>query len=177
MSINIKNTGSAQPARKPLIRRQRGDTMIEVLVTVIILAVGVLGAAALQVTTLKNLSSSHSTSVAVIVAQDFGERMRANRDAALAGNYDHDTRPTTTTDCVTGPCATAALAAYDTETWWAQITTVLPSGSGEVEPIAAGSNIFELTVRWDEDRSGSTGVACPPATAADLECFRLNVTI
>ena len=49
----------------PAARRQRGDTMIEVLVTVIIIAVGVLGAAALQVTTLKNLSSSHSASCRV----------------------------------------------------------------------------------------------------------------
>ena len=177
MSINIKNTESAQPARKPAIRRQRGDTMIEVLVTIIIIAVGVLGAAALQVTTLKNLSSSHSASVAAIVAQDFGERMRANPDAALAGNYDHDLEPTTTTDCFSGPCAVAALAAYDTETWWAQLTTVLPSGSGEVAPTVAGSNIFVLTVRWDEDRSGSTGVNCPTQSAADLECYRFNITI
>jgi len=80
MSINISKSESAQPARKPLTRRQRGDTMIEVLVTVIIIAVGVLGAAALQVTTLKNLNSSHSASVAAIVAQDFSERMRANPD-------------------------------------------------------------------------------------------------
>jgi transposase InsO family protein len=58
--------------------------MIEVLVTVIIIAVGVLGAAALQITTLKNLSSSHSASVAAIVVEDFSERMRANPIAALA---------------------------------------------------------------------------------------------
>jgi type IV pilus assembly protein PilV len=159
------------------MRRQRGDTMIEVLVTIIIIAVGVLGAAALQVTTLKNLSASHSASVAAIVAQDFSERMRANPDAALAGDYDHDDVPTTTTDCVTNPCATAAdLAAYDMETWWAQVTAVLPSGSGQVTR-NAGTNIFVLTVRWDEDRSGSTGTNCPKASAADLECYRLNITI
>ena len=63
-------------------RSQRGDTMIEVLVTIIIIAVGVLGAAALQVTTLKNLSSSHSASVAAILTEDFSERMRANSGAA-----------------------------------------------------------------------------------------------
>jgi type IV pilus assembly protein PilV len=178
MYINIDKTESAQPARKPLSRRQRGDTMIEVLVTIIIIAVGVLGTAALQVTTLKNLSSSHSASVAAIVAHDFAERMRANPAAALAGNYNHDSAPTTyETNCVSGPCDVANLAKYDKETWWTQLTAVLPSGSGEVEPLVAGSNIFVLTVRWDEDRSGSTGVACPKASAADLECFRLNITI
>ena len=64
--------------RQTIRRRQRGDTMIEVLVTIIVIAVGVLGAAALQVTTLKNLSSSHSATVAALVAEDMTERMRAN---------------------------------------------------------------------------------------------------
>jgi type IV pilus assembly protein PilV len=147
--------------------------MIEVLVTIIIIAVGVLGAAALQVTTLKNLSSSHSASVAAIVAQDFSERMRANPD----GNYVHSAAPTSTTDCVIAACAAASdLAAYDMETWWAQVTAVLPSGSGEVTR-NAGTNTFVLTVRWDEDRSGSSGTNCPIQSAADLECFRLNITI
>jgi type IV pilus assembly protein PilV len=179
MYIKTGKTESAQPARKPVTRRQRGDTMIEVLVTIIIIAVGVLGAAALQVTTLKNLSSSHSASVAAIVAQDFSERMRANPDAALAGDYTHSEKPAgSAADCVTAPCLTAAaLALYDKETWWAQVTAVLPSGSGEVAPIAVGSNIFVLTVRWDEDRSGSTGDTCPKAAETDLECFQLNITI
>ena len=163
-------------SRKATIQRQRGDTMIEVLVTIIIIAIGALGAAALQITTLQNLSSSHSASVAAIVAQDFGERMRANPDAALAGNYVHDTKPTSTTDCVGDPCTVTALADYDKEAWWDQITTVLPSGSGEVKALTAGGNIFELTVRWDEDRSGSTGVNCS-GKDVDLECFRLNITI
>jgi len=178
MSINTSKTVSAKSARKPVTRRQRGDTMIEVLVTVIIIAVGVLGAAALQVTTLKNLSSSHSASVAAIVAQDFSERMRANPTAALANDYVHDSAPSTSgTDCVTSACATAKeLADYDMETWWAQVTAVLPSGSGEVTR-NAGTNIFVLTVRWDEDRSGSEGVACPKQSAADLECYRFNITI
>ena len=178
MYINIGKKESAQPARKTLSRRQRGDTMIEVLVTIIIIAVGVLGTAALQVTTLKNLSSSHSASVAAIVAHDFAERMRANPAAALAGNYNHDSAPSSyDTNCVSAPCAVGALANYDKETWWMQVTAVLPSGSGEVKPLTPGGNIFELTVRWDEDRSGSVGVACPKASAADLECFRLNITI
>ena len=177
MSITTSKTESTQRAHKAVARRQRGDTMIEVLVTVIIIAVGVLGAAALQVTTLKNLSSSHSASVAAIVAEDFSERMRANPTAAMADNYVHTAAPTTFSDCAANPCAVAAdLAGYDIGTWWAQVTAVLPSGTGAVTRIV-GTNTFVLTVRWDEDRSGSSGTNCPKQSEADLECYRFNITI
>jgi type IV pilus assembly protein PilV len=174
----IKST-LARPATftaTPAARRQRGDTMIEVLVTIIIIAVGVLGAAALQVTTLKNLSSSHSASIAAIVAEDFSERMLANPVATLADNYVHAAAPAAYPDCVANACSAADLATYDMGTWWAELNNVLPSASGQVTRIA-GTNTFVLTVRWDEDRSGSTGTNCPAQSTADLECFRLNVTI
>ncbi len=158
------------------VRGQRGDTMIEVLVTIIILAVGVLGAAALQVTTLKNLSSSHSASVAAILAEDFTERMRANPDEALNDAYVHSAAPGAFPDCAADACTMAQLATYDIGSWWQQVTAVLPSGAAEVTR-NAGTRTFVLTVRWDDDRSGSTGDNCPAQSTNDLECFRLNVTI
>ncbi|MCP4334137.1 MAG: type IV pilus modification protein PilV [Gammaproteobacteria bacterium] len=157
-------------------RSQRGDTMIEVLVTVIIIAVGVLGTAALQVTTLKNLSSSHSSSLAAILAEDFSERMRANPNAALNDAYVHNAAPGAFPDCAAGACSLADLATYDMGTWWQQVTAVLPSGSGQVTR-NAGTNTFVLTVRWDDDRSGSAGTNCPTQSTNDLECFQFNVTI
>ncbi len=156
-------------------RRQRGDTMIEVLVTIIIIAVGVLGTAALQVTTVKNLSSSHSASAAAILADDMAERMHANATAALNDEYVHSAT-TTYTDCATGACSTGQLASYDIGTWWESIGAVLPSGRGEVTRVA-GTNTFVLTVRWDDDRSGSTGTNCPTQSTNDLECYQLNVTV
>jgi type IV pilus assembly protein PilV len=175
-SMKTNRSDSLPRAPRKVLRGQRGDTMIEVLVTIIILAVGVLGAAALQVTTLKNLSTSHSASAAAIVAADFSERMRANPTAALADGYVHAAAPGVVPDCEAGACSMAELADYDIGTWWDQLTAVLPVGTAEVTRII-GTNTFVLTVRWDEDRSGSSGVTCPVASAADLECFRLNVTI
>ena len=175
-SKKINRSDSVSRTQRKVARGQRGDTMIEVLVTIIILAVGVLGTAALQVTTLKNLSTSHSAGVAAIIAEDFSERMRANPTAALADGYVHDRAPISDTDCAANLCSMADIAKYDTETWWDQLTTVLPAGSAEVTR-DIGTSTFVLTVRWDEDRSGSTGVACPMESEADLECFRLNVTI
>ena len=157
-------------------RKYRGDTMIEVLVTVLILAVGVLGVAAMQVTTLKNLNSSNTAGIAGIVAVDFSERMRANPTAALADNYVHSTDPGTFIDCAANPCTLAQLAAYDVGSWWVVLGATLPSASGQVTR-NLGTNTFVVTVRWDDDRSGSAGTACPVQSAADLDCYQFNVTI
>ena len=168
-------TENYRPGKMTAPRKYRGDTMIEVLVTVLILAVGVLGAAAMQVTTLKNLNSSYSISVAEIVAEDFSERMRANPVAALANGYVHSTNPGTTTDCVANACSTANLANYDIESWWATLTGVLPAATGQVTR-NAGTNTFVITVRWDDDRDGSTGTNCPVQSSVDLDCYRFNVS-
>jgi type IV pilus assembly protein PilV len=175
--MKTNRSDSLPRAQRKLARGQRGDTMIEVLVTIIILAVGVLGAAALQVTTLKNLNMSHSASAAAIIAEDFGERMRANPTAALDDGYLIDGDPGAAfPDCVAAACDMAQLAEYDIGTWWDQLTAVLPAGTAEVTR-EIGTTTFLLTVRWDEDRSGSTGVACPVQSEADLECYQLNITI
>jgi len=176
MSIETSKISHNQPKKMTVPRKCRGDTMIEVLVTVVILAVGVLGVAAMQVTTLQNLSSSYSASVAEIIADDFSERMRANPTAALADGYVHSVAPTAFPDCAANPCTMAQLANYDVGSMWGALTAVLPSATGQVTR-NAGTNTFVVTVRWDDDRGGSSGTNCPVLTPADLDCYQLNVTI
>lgn len=66
---------------------QSGMTLIEVMVALLILSVGVLGAAAVQINALKYTDSALRRTQAGFIAQDMLERMRANPDAsyALAG--------------------------------------------------------------------------------------------
>ena len=74
--------------------KQAGFTMIEVLVSALVLVVGVLGVAALQVTALKNLQSSGHYGVASMMANDITDRMWVNQAQALANAYVHDGLPT-----------------------------------------------------------------------------------
>jgi type IV pilus assembly protein PilV len=157
-------------------RQQRGDTMIEILVTILVLAVGVLGVAAMQITTLKNLNSSHSASIASMLAEDFGERMRANSVGALANDYNHSAAPASVTNCVANECDPGDLAIYDMNSWWQSLNTNLPSATGQVTR-TNGTDTFVITVRWDEDRSGSQGTNCPVESEADLDCYQLSVTL
>ncbi len=176
MSIRMNNISRTRQSKAIVPRKYRGDTMIEVLVTVLILAVGVLGVAAMQVTTLKNLNSSYSTGIAAIVTDDIVERMRANTAAALAGTYIHSAAPTGFTDCVANVCDSTQMAGYDMATWWVSLAAALPLATGVVTRVGA-TNTFIVTVRWDDDRSGSTGTNCPVQSSADRECYQFRVTL
>jgi type IV pilus assembly protein PilV len=170
----------------------RGFTLIEILVAMLILAVGVLGVASLQMSTYKQLQMSHNFGTAAMLAGDMADRMMANptRVLALSDNYNHTSSTGTPPDCASIDCTPTQLSVYDKSVWQTQVTGniasgtktpgSLPSGSGSVARIPGTQN-FVVTVRWDDDLSGSTGTNCamdpnsPAQTAADLDCYRLTV--
>lgn len=178
MFIKTTELSASRPRNTRIPKKYRGDTMIEVLITTLILGVGVLGVAAMQVTTLRNLSSSYTTSVAGMLTENIVERMRANPVAALADRYVHSGDPGVTfPDCAGSACTPTQLANYDLGSWYQVLAGTLPSSTGQVTRIAGPTNIFRVTVRWDDDRSGSAGTNCPVQTANDLDCYQFNVTI
>lgn len=63
---------------------QRGSSLIEILVTVLIFAIGMLGMAALQLSALRSTSDSSQRSQAIWLVQDLTERMRANPSGSAA---------------------------------------------------------------------------------------------
>ncbi len=67
--------------------RQSGVTLIEVLITVVLVSIGLLGLAGLQLTSVRNSSSSNERFIATTLAQDILERMRANRARAIGKVY------------------------------------------------------------------------------------------
>jgi type IV pilus assembly protein PilV len=165
--------------------RQSGFTLIEVLIAGLVLSVGVLGVAGLQITALKNLQSSQSYGLAAMLANDMADRMWVNRLNAL-DDYAHTAAPESPPDCVGAVCTDADLAKFDINDWQQQIvgytlpdSTVipglLPAGSGTVTRIGA-TRSYEIVLRWDDDRSGSTDTTCPPVDESDLDCYTLVAT-
>lgn len=139
------------PARG-ITRDQRGFTLIEVLITVVVLAIGLLGLAGLQLNGLRFTHSAYQTSQATIAAYDIIDRMRVNRNAAESGAYDIAIGATpTAADCtgVGANCSTATLAAADLTEWKAAIAANLPSGDGSVARVGSA---FLITIRWDDSR-------------------------
>ncbi|MCX2975069.1 type IV pilus modification protein PilV [Halieaceae bacterium IMCC8485] len=73
--------------RSPVSSSSRGFTLIEVLVTLLIISIGLLGLAGLQVTTLKSQLETYQRAQAILLVQDMVNRLRVNTLAARNGDY------------------------------------------------------------------------------------------
>lgn len=123
-----------------------GVGMIEVLVTLVILSIGLLGLAALQLTGLRSNSSAGARSAATMLANDMADRMRANPKAV--NNNDFANIDTATINCNTlpnpycsdyydgthnvaaQPCTVDQLAAFDINVWYCGVEIGNTRGGG-----------------------------------------------
>lgn len=121
---------------------QRGATLIETLVALLVLSIGLLGVAGLQMQALRGNHGAHLRSQATMLAHDIADRMRANRTLALTGVYN-----IAVGDVPTG----ATLAALDLAAWKESLDDILPEGDGAVVLVG---NIATITVQWT-DRLGA----------------------
>ncbi len=140
---------------------QRGFTLIEVLVTLVILAIGLLGLASLQSAGMQYNYSAYTRTQATTLAYDIMDRMRANSEAALTGKYAAaiGTMPTTPSSCdgKSANCNGDAMAAHDVYVWKQSLLTLLPQGDGGITRDTSGpSTRFTVTVQWLDNRMTDT---------------------
>lgn len=136
-------------------KRTKGLTLIEVLVTLLVLAIGLLGLGALQNSGLRYNHSSLLRSQATLLAYDILDRMRVNKDHIQDYAIDLGTHPPGVTDCSTETC----MSAYDLTQWKNQISQLLPKGDGAIAVQRLNSaNITDplhrvtITIQWDDTR-------------------------
>ncbi|MFZ5594348.1 MAG: type IV pilus modification protein PilV [Pseudomonadota bacterium] len=156
--------------------KAKGFTMIEVLVAIVVLSIGLLGLAGLQATGLRNNQSAYLRTIATQQAYDMADRIRANPNGVLAGQYDNISTAIPATppaDCVTHSCTASDMAAYDAYAWKTATANLLPSGKSAVSRPAGGTR-FTITVMWDDARNGATGTGCDPNNPNDLTCFSMS---
>ncbi len=114
---------------------QQGFSLIEVLIAALILAIGLLGLAALQAKGLQSNYSSNLWSQATVLAYDMADRMRANLAGYDRGFYNNPT--VADHDCVADGsdpaiCTPRQMAQHDVWEWQASLTRILPQGVGVV---------------------------------------------
>lgn len=114
-------------------RPASGIALMEALVAILLLSVGALAYAGLQMKGLSASSSSMWRSKASILAYEMADRMRANRAGVVAGSYNALAAPVVVTDCgVSADCSPARMAQLDHAQWNTALANALPGGSGVV---------------------------------------------
>jgi type IV pilus assembly protein PilV len=172
MSIMHKSGGKAANDRAHI----RGFTLVEVLVSLVVLSMGLLGIAKLVLFSSHSNDSAYLRSQATDLAYAMLDDMRGNRAQAMAHVYDIpiSTPPGAPGACMGVVCAPAALATYDVNTWLARLAAALPSGTGSVlttttvSPAPVGT-MATITVRWDDAAAQSVfGTAVPVGASAPM---------
>lgn len=72
------------------LKKQHGFSLLEVLISMVIIAVGLLGLSGLQIASLKGTTNAHSRNVASLLVMELSERMRANPLGVAGAHYDND---------------------------------------------------------------------------------------
>jgi type IV pilus assembly protein PilV len=129
-------------------RNQRGFSLVEVLIALIIMSVGMLGIAGLYVQSMQAGRTSVFRHHAVTLAGDVADRIRANptAGAAYAGGGANN-------NCVAGgiDCDAAQMASNDIFLWDQQATESLPNGDIIVAyDNAVAPPTYTISVGWDE---------------------------
>lgn len=147
-----------------------GFSMLEVLITLVIILLGVLGMAGMQMLAINNTQIARTHSLAAIMASSLTAQMQANESywtsstvstSVLGVNKKDWTKSTLgdsglngqNTDCTAGACTPAGMAGYDLKAWGANLATLLPSGQATVActgPTATTPNVCTISVSWTE---------------------------
>lgn len=162
-------------SRQPRGQAESGFSLIEVMVTILIVSFGLLGLAGMLFSSVTAGQTSMARSIAVNLANEMGDRVRSNWKGIKAGAF-NDVKTTDYADlsggcvttCMMGSCSPSDLAKLDVCLWKAQVQKQLPAGSASitVDPVnnscasAEDRCVFTVTVNWNES-AYKTGTADP----------------
>ncbi|OUS30399.1 type IV pilus modification protein PilV [Thalassotalea sp. 42_200_T64] len=150
---------------------QRGFSLLEVLISMLIITFGMFGVAKLQLNALRDVQNAHYASKAASFATQMAEQITANSTALENYQLAANQQVSASVNCSSTSCSSGNIAKYDLQLWQQKIANALPFGQAEIITTAHTANII---VRWDQNRNGSSGLNCPKKDNKDLECSRIS---
>ena len=126
-----------------IMHRSHGFSLVEVLVSIVVLSIALLGTAGLTAASLKSTNTSYYRSQATVLADDILDRMRANVTVARGGTYNITGTPPVFT-------AASGTAFFDVSEWEDTVEQTLPAGVGHVN---VTSGVATVTLTWGDPES------------------------
>ena len=164
------------------VSRQSGFSLIEIMVSVVLLSTSVIGLAALQSMSTRYDNQAYMRSQSVMLVREMIDRMRSNQEGVDDGHYETSPIPSTyTKNCgnVAVTCTAQELAIYDLVVWNQRASGLLPGGFGSVS--LSGSN-RNIKISWIEQVDKTTvgdGYVnvCDGSSNEQLHCFQVWLRI
>ena len=128
-------------------------SMLEVLITLVLLAIGLLGIAGLQLTGIKFTHNANVRYQAMLQATDMADRMRANLAGVTAGAYNNISGIGSDPNCIASRCSPTQMAQTDQFAWNSANLRLLPQGAGTV---TRNGNTYQITITWQEKEGVGT---------------------
>ena len=180
--------------RHPLSSRDQGFSLIEVLISLVILSVGLLGIAAMVSVALKSKGSSYLRTQALAQAQAIIDRMRANRASAIQGYYNYTYTAAAggvantgnpgpanlaaqycNSDSVTA-CNAAQIAQMDTWEWTQDLINLLGNGQSNNVSYYINTTVIQqftqvtVAISWDDTVANQAINSTTSASVASAAC-------
>lgn len=177
-------------------RSERGVTLLEVLVAIVVLALGLLGIMGVQMRTLADTQSAVRRAQAIRAVEDLSERIRVNPDALSATvmpNYVADWGPVPAPPACAMGCTPENLALYQIRTWKQRLVQHLPTADATTffvadEAAATARRQLGVLISWRGNErtladdyvgvfttsSSSAAVACPAKRTCHLQFIALG---
>lgn len=178
---------------------QRGISLIESLVAILVMSLGILGVLGMQMRTLADTQTGVRRAQAIRLIEDLSERMKINPNALInISNYTTAwaDEPTVVEDCTTKACTPAELALFDVADWKTSVRNYLPLGQASIfvaadETDADNRRQLGVMIAWreneqpstsddglrsifDPDSTGDANVSCPSGSICHLQYLQLT---
>jgi type IV pilus assembly protein PilV len=162
--------------------KQQGFTLIELLIAVVIVAIGLLGHAALQIQSVNTAHQARFAQTANIAMLDIVQRFSAMPDATVNNEFNIDNladgaAPTSSKDCNDSAetCTRAEFAAFELKDWFVNHSTYIPQLRFSVQH---ASNLVTVKMTWDANLSGAGAADCTADTSgAGHQCSEVAVWV
>lgn len=126
-------------------RISHGFTMLEMLVSLVILSVGLLGVAILQTKGQQFNHVSYLYTQANYLAYDIMDRMRANGTVAKKGGYAKQLPSELSVDCTKQTCSSSQMIDFDLYSWKVLLEQTLPGGEAAI--VWSDPN-YTISIKW-----------------------------
>jgi len=157
--------------------KSKGFSLLELLIALLIIAVGVLGHAKMQATSMQTAQRASQAQVANTALLDLAQRMRANSIIATHfaySNLANGDSIATNKNCSVNDCTDAEFALSELSEWFSHLENNLPLPRFSV---VKNGSLYTLTLIWDAAKTGAGSAVCDTNNANSHQCGSMDIWI